>query len=40
MKKKTARTEGYDNSLNTESNINPNFAEIRKNFTKSHNFKS
>ena len=40
MKKKTARTEGYDNSLNTESNINPNFAEIKKNFTKSHNFKS
>ena len=37
MKKKANE---HDNNLSTETNLNPNFGEIRQNLTKSLNFKS
>ena len=45
MKKKTGLNmygpiEASDKSINTESNLNHNFSDIKKNLTKSHNFKS
>ena len=45
MKKKTGLNmygpiEVNDKSINTESNLNRNFGDIKKNLAKSHNFKS